>query len=229
MRFRIALVLLLGLASGYAGAQSLTASPSQISMTVGAGQASIPNQDIAVTNPGAAVSFAASLQPAVAWATVRIIPASAILPANASIPAVQLQLNPQSFIVNNFYTTNIAVTAAGRPTLFVPVTIHVVQPSITVEPSSPPTFSQRVGTTASYPFQVTYFGTGTVQASITGGGTWATIRPLVLDQFPSSVTADVNTAGLEPGRVYEATITFRRPRQGRCPDRWLYESWSLPR
>lgn len=211
MRYWIALILLFGLISGFAGAQTLTASPSQISLTVGAGQTSLISQDITITNPGSEVSFSVALQPPVSWATASVIPLSGVLPANASIPAVRLQINPQSFVVNNYYTSTIVVSPLGRTPLIIPVTIQVVQQSITVEPSSPPTFTQRAGTTASYPFQVNYVGPGSVTASLTAGGSWITLRPLVLDQFPSSVTADVNTTGLVPGTVYEATITFRAP------------------
>ena len=207
MRYWITLTVLLALVSGFASAQALTATPSQVSRTVGQGQANVASQDITLSNPGAAVTIAASLSPAVPWASVQVIAAGDTLPAGANLPALRVNFTTASLSLGS-YSTSIVVTAPGRPNLTIPVGVQVQAPTLTVDPSSPATFTQRVGTTVNYPFQVNYSGPGSVEVTTQGSVPWLTIRPSSLIGFPSATSAEVNTSGLEAGRTYEATITF---------------------
>lgn len=207
MRYWTVLILLFALVCGFASAQALTASPSQINKTVGQGQFTVTGQDIAITNPGAATTITAALTPAVTWAAVQFIGAGSNLPAGTTLPVLRIEFTPQSLGVGS-YNTSIVVTAPGRPNLSIPVTLQVAAPTLTVNPSAPGTFTQRVGTTASYPFQVDYNGPGSVVVSIPTNVSWLSVQPSTLSTFPSNISAVVNTAGLTAGNTYEANLVF---------------------
>lgn len=207
MRFWTGLILLWALVCGSAYAQSLSASPSQINLTLGQGQQTVPSQDITISNPGVAVSFSAALSSPASWASVQIIAPSATLPAGVSIPAVRVSFTTQG-LAQGSYSTSVIVNATGRPQLTIPVNVTVMAPTVNVEPSAPGTFTQRIGTIVNYPFEVSYNGVGAVEITVAGNPSWLTIRPSSVLGFPSVVSAEVNTAGLEAGRTYEATINF---------------------
>jgi virginiamycin B lyase len=103
---------------------------------------------------------------------------------------------------------NIQITASGLATLNIPVTLNVMGPTLTPNPSSF-TFNYQLGSNTQPPSQnLTVTGTPGINFTATpAGGLWLSVGSTTGTTGGSAIGVSVNTSGLAP-ETYNGTITI---------------------
>ncbi|MFN7924619.1 MAG: hypothetical protein U0Q16_31240 [Bryobacteraceae bacterium] len=165
-----------------------------------------PNQAVAVTSSGTAISFTATSTTTTGTNWLVVAPNGAVAtPTNLTVGVNTFGLG------EGFYTGVLTLTAPGvaNSPVFVPVLLNVSTASELVVPPSPLSFLQTVGQPAPSPqaLRVTSSGTilsFTVTTQTLSGGNWLKVTPSS-GVTPSDLAVTADGTGLDPG-TYGGTI-----------------------
>ena len=164
-------------------------------------------QTVAIKAGSSKAAYTTTIAPlGTQWIT--ITPATGTLPA-----ALSVLVNPSGLAVGGPYSVSIQFTAAGFPTLSIPVTLTVEQaPPVVSLSATTLNFATPPNPPATQTLTLTTTDSAVSFTASAGSTTWLTVSPnsgVVLPGFPLSLTVAVNGNGYDPsGKAYAGKITI---------------------